>query len=356
MAPKRASGSKRQRGESSNPPSHEPTLESHEGYEAFIEMQLKKIVPERDIASDPPFDAYFTSKSWKKFIGIKTTLFSANRTIVQQFYALLAAAPMLQDHVTIQGKRVDFTPKVINQVFELPNYSKDEYTAMLQQPLDIRTFTKTMLGVEKNLTADWKVLKRQELTHEARFANQLVSSRLMPCIVNDLVTRKRALLIYAILQNMTIDVGRIICSEIQEAANSGLKRRSLGFPYLITRLCRNRQVFGEPIPSEEIPMKKRLEMKDIDKGKGRTANEEEGEEEEDPIFNEPEPQDDPMRLLSDRMERMQAEVHTLRDDVQAFQNTTMDNMRYQNACLQYIMGGQQGSPPQYPLPCDLPPP
>ena len=103
-------------------------------------------------------------------------------------------------------------------------------------------------------------------------------------------------------------------------------------------------------------MKKRLEMKDIDKGKCRTANEEEREEEEDPTFNEPEPQDDPMRLLSDRMDRMQTEVRTLRDDVQAFQDATMDNMCYQNAYLQYIMGGQQGPPPSYPMPRDLPPP
>ena len=110
-------------------------------------------------------------------------------------------------------------------------------------------------------------------------------------------------------------------------------------------------------------MKKSLEMRDIDKGKGRAGNEEEREDEDDPIFTEPKPQDDPIHLLSDRMERMhteqqelRAEVRTMRDDMRAFQDSTMDNMRYQNACLQYLMGGQQGSPPSYPLPRDLPPP
>ena len=89
--------------ESSNLSSQEPTLRSHEGQQALMEVQGKKIVPERDIASDPPFDNYFTSREWKMFIKAKATLLGANRTIVQEFYALLAAAPTLQEHVTIRG-------------------------------------------------------------------------------------------------------------------------------------------------------------------------------------------------------------------------------------------------------------
>ena len=51
-------------------------------------------------------------------------------------------------------------------------------------------------------------------------------------------------------------------------------------------------------------MKKPLEMKDVAKGKSQAGNEEKSEEEQDSIFTEPTPQDDSIRLLSDRMERM----------------------------------------------------
>lgn len=69
-----------------------------------------------------------------------------------------------------------------------------------------------------------------------------VYSKIIPTTLNSRVPKKRAILTYAILKGITIDVGKIVNVEIHTLVNLRAKIESKGFSYLIHALCRQPNV------------------------------------------------------------------------------------------------------------------
>ncbi|MFQ6645907.1 hypothetical protein Gotur_020453 [Gossypium turneri] len=156
---------------------------------------------------------------------------------IREFYASLT----MQDatEVIVQKKKVPLTSKSINDLFNLPDVEEDEYYAMmsninwdsLQQVLDVVT----------NPGSQWIIRKygshscrREYLKPVAKVWFYFVRYSFMPISHSSTFSMERMLLLYAILTEKSINVGKIILKEIHDCAKK--KVGSAYFPSLVTSL------------------------------------------------------------------------------------------------------------------------
>ena len=164
----------------------------------------------------------------------------AAMSVVREFYANLASHVVKK--VWVRGVLVDFSAESINQLYNLDPVPPEPFNRLyewLDYPEVIRVLT--------NGRGEWKLnndghavhFKAKHLAYIPKVWHHFITSRLIPTTNMCEVTAKRALLNYAIIQNISFDVGQIIEDAILHNRDA---KMSLGHPFLIYGLCKRAEV------------------------------------------------------------------------------------------------------------------
>ncbi|MFQ6655676.1 hypothetical protein Gotur_026126 [Gossypium turneri] len=157
---------------------------------------------------------------------------------IREFYASLTRQDATE--VIVQKKKVPLTSKSINDLFNLPEVEEDEYYPMMN---NINwDFLQQVLDVVTNPGSQWILRKygshscrREYLKPVAKVWFYFVRYSFMPISHSSTISMELMLLLYAILIEKSINVGKIILKEIHDCAKK--KAGSAYFPSLITSLC-----------------------------------------------------------------------------------------------------------------------
>ncbi|MFQ6624294.1 hypothetical protein Gotur_004401 [Gossypium turneri] len=157
---------------------------------------------------------------------------------IQEFYASLTTQHATK--VIFQKKNVPLTSKSINDLFNLLDVEEDEYYPMMN---NINwDFLQQVLDVVTNPGSQWIIGKyvshsclKEYLKPVAKVWFYFVRYSFMPISHSSTISMERMLLLYAILIEKSINIGKIILEEIHDCA----RKKTVGayFPSLITSLC-----------------------------------------------------------------------------------------------------------------------
>ena len=161
-------------------------------------------------------------------------------SVVREFYANLASHVLKK--VWVCEVLVEFSAKSINRHFNLelvPLEPFDRLHAQLDYSEVIRVLT--------NGQGQWKInsegqvvhFKAKHLAYIPKVWHHFITSRLIPTTNVCEVTVKRALVNYAILQDIPFDVGQVIEDAILHNQDA---KMNLGHPFLIYGLCKQARV------------------------------------------------------------------------------------------------------------------
>ncbi|KAK5811770.1 hypothetical protein PVK06_027139 [Gossypium arboreum] len=116
--------------------------------------------------------------------------------LVQKFYASLTTQDATE--VIVRKKKVPLTSKFINDLFNLPDVEEDEYYPLMN---NINwDFFQQVLDVVTNLGSQWIIKKFFPISHSST------------------ISMEQMLLLYAILTEKSINVGKTIHKEIYNCA------------------------------------------------------------------------------------------------------------------------------------------
>ncbi|KOM45571.1 hypothetical protein LR48_Vigan06g087700 [Vigna angularis] len=91
---------------------------------------------------------------------------------------------------------------------------------------------------QRNINGVVVNIRRTDLTPLAKYWMAFSHANIQPSSHVSDITLNRALLLYCMLRNMTINIGQVIANEIQMCANTMNNKAPLGHPSLITYLCK----------------------------------------------------------------------------------------------------------------------
>ncbi|MFQ6663377.1 hypothetical protein Gotur_030928, partial [Gossypium turneri] len=157
---------------------------------------------------------------------------------IREFYASLTTQDATK--VIVRNKKVPLTSKSINDLFNLPDVVEDQYYPMMN---NINwDFLQQVFDVVTNPGSQWIIRKYGTHSHRIEYLKPIakvwfyfVHFNFMPISHSSTISMERMLLLYAILTENSINVGKLIFKEIQDCAKK--KAGSVYFPSLITSLC-----------------------------------------------------------------------------------------------------------------------
>ena len=170
----------------------------------------------------------------------------AAMSVVQEFYANLASHVLKK--VLVRGVLVDFSAESINSYYSLDHVPSEPFDRLYEHP-----DYPEVIRVLTNGRGEWKVnseghavhFKAKHLAFIPKVWNHFITSRLIPTTNVCEVTAKRALLNYAIIQDIPFDVGQVIEDAILHNTDA---KMNLGHPFLILGLCKRA---GVPLDNNE---------------------------------------------------------------------------------------------------------
>ena len=132
----------------------------------------------------------------------------AATSVVREFYANLASHVVKK--VRVRGVLVDFNAQSINQFYNLDPVPPEPFDRLYERP-----DYPEVLPVLTNGRGEWKLnseghavhFKAKHLAYIPKVWHHFITSRLIPTTNVSEVTAKRALLNYAIIQDIPFDVG-----------------------------------------------------------------------------------------------------------------------------------------------------
>ena len=170
----------------------------------------------------------------------------AAMSVVREFYANLASHVLKK--VRVRGVLVDFSAESINSFYSLEHVPSEEFDRLHEHP-----DYPEVIHVLTNGRGEWKInsaghavnFKAKHLAFIPKVWHHFITSRLIPTTNVCEVTTKRALLNYAILQDIPFDVGQVIEDAILHNWDA---KMNLGHPFLIFGLCKQA---GVPLDDNE---------------------------------------------------------------------------------------------------------
>ena len=170
----------------------------------------------------------------------------AATSVVREFYANIASH--ILKRVRVRRVLVDFSAKSINRYYNLEPVYPKAYDRLHEHP----NYPK-VLRMLTNEQGEWKLnsegnvvhFKAKHLAYVPNVWHHFITSRLIPTTNVCEVTDKRALLNYAIIQDIPFYVGQVIEDAI--LYNKGAKM-NLRHPFLIYGLCKQ---VGVPLEDNE---------------------------------------------------------------------------------------------------------
>ena len=160
--------------------------------------------------------------------------------VVREFYANLVAHVLKK--VRVRGVLVDFSAKSINRYYNLELVNSEAFDRLHAHP----NYPK-VLRLLTNRQGEWKLnnegqavhFKAKHLAYIPKVWHHFITSRLIPTTNVWEVTAKRALLNFAIIQDIPFDVSQVIEDAILYNRDA---KMNLGHPFLIYGLCKNARV------------------------------------------------------------------------------------------------------------------
>ena len=151
----------------------------------------------------------------------------------------------------MRGKTVRFDADMINRFFELPIPDVDEYAALVGSSLnaekaeEIRQVLTDGAGQWEMHNGEFVSIKRNTLNRFAKTWFYFVVFSMMPVTHHNLCRREPAILMYAILTHLQIEVGQLLFRGILQSSEA---TKGYWYPSLVTMLCRQA---GVPIEDHE---------------------------------------------------------------------------------------------------------
>ena len=166
--------------------------------------------------------------------------------MVREFYANLASHVLKK--VRVRGVLVDFSAKSINQYYNLELVPPEPFDRLHEQP-----DYPEVIRILSNGRGEWKInseghavhFKAKHLAYIPKVWHHFITSRLILMTNVCEVTAKRALLNYAIIQDIPFDVGQVIEDAILHNKDD---KMNIGHPFLIYGLCK---LAGVPLEDNE---------------------------------------------------------------------------------------------------------
>ena len=166
--------------------------------------------------------------------------------VVCEFYANLAENVL--NKVRVCGVVVDFSVKSINEYYHLEPVNSNAYDMLLENP----NYPEVLRMLTKD-QGEWKLnneghavhFKAKDLAYIPKVWHHFITSRLIPTMNVCEVKGNRALLNYAIIQDIPFDVGQVIEDAILYNKDA---KMNLGHPFLIYGLCKKA---GVPLEDNE---------------------------------------------------------------------------------------------------------
>ena len=157
--------------------------------------------------------------------------------VVRELYTNLAAHVLKK--VRVHGFFVDFNAKSINAYYNLEPENVEPYDRLYAHPN-----YPEILRMLTNGQGEWKLnneghyvhFKAKHLAYIPKVWHRFITSRLIPTMNVCEVTAKRALLNYAIIQDIPFDVNRVIEDAVLYNRDA---KMNLNHPFLIYGLCKN---------------------------------------------------------------------------------------------------------------------
>ena len=170
----------------------------------------------------------------------------ATTSAIREFYANLSSHVVKK--VRVRGVLVDFSTKAINQFYNLDPVPPEPFDRLHKRP-----DYPEVLRVLTNGQGAWKLnreghavhFQAKHLTYIPKVWHHFITSRLIPTTNVCEVTAKRALLNYAIIQDIPFDVRQVIEDAILHNRDA---KMNLGHPFLIYGLCKQA---GVPLDDNE---------------------------------------------------------------------------------------------------------
>ena len=167
-------------------------------------------------------------------------------SVVREFYANLASHVLKK--VRVRGILVDFSAESINSYYSLAHVPSKPFDRLYEHP-----DYPEVIRVLTNGRGEWKVnsvvhavhFKAKYLAFIPKVWHHFITSRLIPTTNVCEVTAKRALLNYAIIQDIPFDVGQVIEDAILHNRDA---KMNLGHLFLIFGLCK---LAGVPLDDNE---------------------------------------------------------------------------------------------------------
>ena len=157
-------------------------------------------------------------------------------SVVLEFYANLASHVLKK--VRVRGVLVDFSAESINSYYSLEHVPSEPFDRLHEHPDNPK-----VIRVLTNGRGEWKVnsaghavhFKAKHLAFIPKVWHHFITSRLIPTMNVCEVSAKRALLNYAILQDIPFDVGQVIEDAILHNRDA---KMNLVYHFLIFGLCK----------------------------------------------------------------------------------------------------------------------
>ena len=167
-------------------------------------------------------------------------------SVVREFYANLASHVLKK--VRVWGVLVDFSSESFNSYYSIEHVPSEPFDRLHEHP-----DYPEVIRVLTNGRGEWKVnsaghavhFKAKHLAFIPKVWHHFITSRLILTTNVCEVTAKRALLNYAILQDIPFDVGQVIEDAILHNRDT---KMNLGHPFLIFGLCKRA---GVPLDDNE---------------------------------------------------------------------------------------------------------
>lgn len=202
-----------------------------------VDLSRKSLVAERGLqVTDFEFENTLMEFGWGRLVEHPRP---AVIPIVREFYANAQFHNEYQ--VMVRGRVVEFSQERISSLYGLTTYASDE--DKYKQFIDEQVDPSEVLAEISEVGAAWvygqhgpKWVLEKHLKVESKALHRFISARIMPSGHLSEVTWDRAVLIYCLCIQGTVDVGRIIHGQICDS----IHRSSTGgfcFPHLITELC-----------------------------------------------------------------------------------------------------------------------
>ncbi|KAB2045358.1 hypothetical protein ES319_D01G155800v1 [Gossypium barbadense] len=225
----------RKRTRSSNTTLENTILIDEEVKERFASIfKHQPMMPEKDfnlksndlMVVPTPIRKKINALKWERFCDARSLL---DDELVREFYASLTTQDATE--VIVRKKNVPLTSKSINDLFNLPDVEEDEYYSMMNNIN--RDFLQQVLDVVTNLGSQWIIRKYR--SHSCpREHLKLVAKVWFILTHSSTISMERMLLLYAILTEKSINVGKIILKDTNDCAKN--KEGSAYFLSLITSL------------------------------------------------------------------------------------------------------------------------